>query len=278
MFRHGPGAARGGAVDPVLPSLERLGRDLLSTSPRQRVVTLGRPILLIALYALAYKTGWYMLTPVFVFAVFVAIVTSAHDVVHGAIGLERRSTDFWLFVSGAMVLASGHSYRLTHLQHHRTFPGPDDPEGDPARMTLSHAILHGPCFLPRLWLWAYRRASLQDRGWLIAEALWVAGFVAVAIALWPRTRAVALYGVLVWIGAWSFPLLTVHLPHKDYGETPLTQTHTLRGRIIPSVFLELTYHLEHHLYPQVPSHQLAELSRRLEPDLTRAGVVPWFVL
>ena len=49
---------------------------------------------------------------------------------------------------------------------------------------------------------------------------------------------------------------------------------TLRGRIVPAVFLELTYHLEHHLYPQVPSHHLAELGRRLDPFLAANGVRP----
>jgi len=54
----------------------------------------------------------------------------------------------------------------------------------------------------------------------------------------------------------------------------LTQTRTLRGHLVPAVFLELTYHLEHHLYPQVPSHRLAELARRLDPFLARQGVRP----
>jgi beta-carotene hydroxylase len=76
------------------------------------------------------------------------------------------------------------------------------------------------------------------------------------------------------MGSWVYPLLTVHLPHHDYGPTPLTQTSTLRGKIIPTLFLELTYHLEHHLYPQVPAHQLPELSRRLEPLFRDAGVRP----
>jgi fatty acid desaturase len=67
-------------------------------------------------------------------------------------------------------------------------------------------------------------------------------------------------------------LLTVHLPHHHYGTDPLTQTSSLRGWIIPALFLELTYHLEHHLYPSVPSHQLPELGRRLEPFFARHGV------
>ena len=35
-------------------------------------------------------------------------------------------------LSWALLLESGHAYRATHMQHHRVFPGPDDPEGDPA--------------------------------------------------------------------------------------------------------------------------------------------------
>jgi beta-carotene hydroxylase len=54
----------------------------------------------------------------------------------------------------------------------------------------------------------------------------------------------------------------------------LTQARTVRGRLVPALFLELTYHLEHHLYPQVPSHHLPELARRLDPVFRSAGVRP----
>ena len=140
-------------------------------------------------------------------------------------------------------------------------------------MTLWQSILHGPVFLGRLWLWAYRRWP-RERGWLLAEAAAVILVVAVSALLWPFTRAVGLYAAQVYVGAWVFPLLTVHLPHHHYGDTPFSQTRTLRGRFIPALFLELTYHLEHHLYPQVPSHNLARLSQRLEPTFRAAGVVP----
>lgn len=68
--------------------------------------------------------------------------------------------------------------------------------------------------------------------------------------------------------------MTAGLRHRNYGDAPLSQTHTLRGSIVPALFLELTYHLEHHLYPEVPSHKLSELSRRLDPLLRQAGVRP----
>jgi beta-carotene hydroxylase len=140
--------------------------------------------------------------------------------------------------------------------------------------------LWGPIFLPRLWIWAYRRQQGKriQRRWLLLEAGWVVSGMPAAILLWPMTKAMAIYVVLAWLGSWVYPLLTVHLPHHHYGDTPLTQTSTFRGRIIPTLFLELTFHLEHHLYPSVPSHNLPELSRRIDPVLQKAGVQPRRVL
>src|SRR5262249_14703676 len=151
----------------------------------------------------------------------------------------------------------------THLRHHAVFPGADDPEGEPAHHPAWWAVRIGPSFLVRLWVWAFRRHA--RRGWLVAEAAWAVAVVVVAALLWPRTHWPAHYVTMVVCGSWVYPLLTAHLPHRHFGDTPLTQTHTLRGTIIPALFLELTYHLEHHLYPSVPTHRLAALSRRLEP-------------
>jgi fatty acid desaturase len=262
--------------EPLIPTLESLGGDLLLTTRRERRLALARPFIGLAAYGLALYAHLWWLTPVLVFLIFVAVVTVTHDVVHGSLGLSRRQTDWALFATGSVLLESGHAYRLTHLRHHRVFPGPNDPEGDPARLTLIQAILCGPFFLPRLWCWAYAQTkpgSVQ-RTWLIAEAAWALAVIVAGVILLPLTPAVFLYSALVTGGSWVYPLLTVHLPHRQYGDTPLTQTHTLRGRIIPALFLELTYHLEHHLYPDVPSHNLPQLSRRLDSTLRRAGVRP----
>ncbi len=266
-------------ADPELPSLVDLGADLLLTRPSQRWQALARPFLGVTAYALAAHAGLWWLTPLVVFLIFVAVVTVTHDVVHGALGLSRRQTEMALFAMGAVLLESGHAYRATHLRHHRVFPGRDDPEGDPARQTLVRAVLWAPWFLPRLWCWAYARAKPggDQRRWLVVEAAWALAVPAVGLWLLPRTPAVVVYATLAIAGSWVYPLLTVHLPHRHYGATPLTQTHTLRGRIIPALFLELTYHLEHHLYPEVPSHHLPELSRRLDPLFRTAGVRPWRV-
>lgn len=262
--------------EPVPPALGSLGADLLATTAAQRRAALARPFLGVAAYALAAYAGLWWLTPWLVFLTFVAVVTVTHDVVHGTLGLSRRQTDWVLFTAGAVLLESGHAYQSTHLRHHRAFPGPDDPEGDPARQTLLGAVVGGPLFLPRLWCWAYARSrpGSARRRWLAAEAAWALAVPAAGVALLPITPAVIVYAALVVVGSWVYPLLTVHLPHRHYGPTPLTQTHTLRGRVIPALFLELTYHLEHHLYPDVPSHNLPELSRRLEPLFREAGVRP----
>jgi beta-carotene hydroxylase len=248
---------------------------LLTTTRRQRWQACARPLLGVAAYALAVRLGWWWATPLIVFLIFIAVVTVTHDVVHGSLGLGPRQTEWALFVFGAVLLESGHAYRVTHLRHHSVFPGPDDPEGDPARMTFWGAVLYGLLFLPRLWWWAYRRCRRAgQRCWLLAEASWAVAGPAAGIVLWPRTPAVLVYCGLAVVGAWVYPLLTVYLPHHDYGQTPLTQTSSLRGRWIPALFLELTYHLEHHLYPSVPSHHLPELSRRLDSFFRENGVQP----
>ena len=263
-------------LSPDPPRLAELGRDLLDTSRSQRARAPARPYLGLASFVAACYFRLWWIAPLIVFAIFVSVVTVTHDVVHTALGLGRRAGDVALFALGLVLLESGHAYRITHRQHHHVFPGPDDPEGDPARLTFKSAILHGPLFLPRLWWWALRRSRgrHRERLFLIAEAGFALGTMVVSVLLLPLTPAPLLYVALVVVGSWTYPLLTVHLPHRHYGDTPLTQTHTLRGRIVPAIFLELTYHLEHHLYPQVPSHNLPELARRLDPFLREAGVVP----
>jgi len=266
--------------DLPLPTLEELGLDLLITTPRQRTLALVRPFVGLAAFTAAACIGWWWITPLIVFLIFVAVVTVTHDVVHGTLGLSRRQTEVALLAMGAVLLESGHAYRTTHHQHHRVFPADNDPEGYPAKMNLLGAVVYGPVFLWRLWWWAFQRSRgrAAQRLWLLVELILPLMIVTCGVLLWPITPAILVYAVQAIVGSWVYPLLTVYLPHKDYGDTPLTQTHTLRGHIIPVLFLELTYHLEHHLYPQVPSHNLPELARRLDPFFRRVGVAIWHVI
>jgi beta-carotene hydroxylase len=261
---------------PTLPRLSDLGPDLVVTTRRQRIITLTRPAIGVAAFAVLAALGWWWLTPLATFGIFVAVVTATHDVVHRGLGLGRRSTDWALLLLGLVLLESGHAYSATHTQHHRRFPNPADPEGYPANLSLIGAVCYGPVFLVRLWTWAFRQARghAAQRAWLVIEGCAPVLALGGGVALLPLTPALLCYAVLAIAGSWVYPLLTVYLPHHGYGPTPLTQTRTLRGRLVPALFLELTYHLEHHLYPQVPSHHLPELARRLQPTFTAAGVRP----
>jgi beta-carotene hydroxylase len=266
----------------VLPRLDELGADLLLTTRRQRWLALARPFIGLAGYCIAVAFGQWWLTPPIVFLIFVSVVTVTHDVVHKSLGLSRRQTEWALFLMGVFLLESGHAYRTTHVQHHRYFPAgeEEDPEGYPAHIGLLGAIFYGPVFLYRLWWWAFRRNGKRagQRTWMLLEALIPVLVFLAGILLWKTIPGILVYAVMVLVGSWVYPLLTVYLPHKDFGDTPLTQTHTLRGTIIPALFLELTYHLEHHLYPQIPSHNLAKLAQRLDPYFKEAGVQYWYVI
>ena len=187
--------------EPAMPPLDSIGADLRITTPGQRRLALLRPLLGMAAYALAVHFRLWWVAPVIVFFIFVAVVTVTHDVVHGSLGLSRRQTDFALFFMGAILLESGHAYRASHWQHHRVFPGPDDPEGDPARMPLVKVILWGPAFLPRLWWWAYRRnARASERRWLLDEAALALAVVIVSILFRRSLPAMLVYVMLVTIG------------------------------------------------------------------------------
>src|SRR5579859_7419946 len=177
--------------EPACPSLSSLGTDLLTTTVCQRRLALSRPFIGLMAWALAVYAQVWWLTPFLSFLVFVAVVTVTHDVAHGSLGLSRRQTDWALFAFGAILLESGHAYRTTHFRHHAVFPGSDDPEGDPARMSFWQAVLYGPLFLPRLWCWAYARQThrVSERLWLIAEAAWPLVVLWIGVLVWPRTAA-----------------------------------------------------------------------------------------
>jgi len=268
-----------GRIPGKIPDLNSLGKDLLNTSKRQRWYALGRPYIGVLLYTLAICFDLWWITPLIVFYIFVAVVTVTHDVVHNSIGLEKAQSEWTLFLMGAVLMESGHAYRLSHLQHHKVFPGEDDPEGDPARMSLWKALCYGPVFLYKLYFWSFKKTvkGSSQYYWLMAEGLWFFLWLVIGIALLPYTFAVLWYMIMVFVGSWVYPLLTVHLPHFGYGDHPISQTRSLRGKIIPLIFLELTYHLEHHLYPQVPSHNLKKLSQRLDPFLKENNARIWYV-
>jgi beta-carotene hydroxylase len=261
-----------------LPTLDALDTDLRTTSIHQRALAALLPLASAALFGFACAARWYWLLPLIVLAHFVFAVAYLHDVAHGSAGLDAGRTHWALFLYGALMLQSGHAFRYSHLFHHTHCLEDDDMEGAPAHMDLLSVLLCGPVYLPRLWVRALKEAAPKERGWIAAElASALALFCAAAVALhW--SAAPLMYCVLVYVGGWGYPLATAYLPHYKPGSKPLEQARTMRGTVVPALFMNLTYHLEHHLYPQVPGTNLRRLALRLDPLLAARGLRPTYVL
>jgi len=252
------------------PTLAELGIELTATTPRQRVEAIVFPFVWMAVFLVGWETHYRpIVCPLAILLLFSATSTSAHDVLHGSLGMERRLTEWALFLIGASILESGHAYRATHLEHHRLFPFEGDIEGEAAHMPLWRVLLSGPAFLPRLWLWAWnkRKEDSVERRWLAIEAL--LPLIALLAGLWirPVTTGPLAFSGTVLLASWFYPIFAVWLPHREFLETRALPAWTVRGVLFPKLFRPLAYHLEHHLYPRVPSHNLPKLAAKLEPWL-----------
>ncbi|MET3132705.1 beta-carotene hydroxylase [Oxalobacteraceae bacterium GrIS 1.11] len=258
-----------------LPGLASLGDDLLAVTVWQRCAGPLLPLATLAGFACAWACHVYLLLPLILVAHFIASVRFAHDVAHGAAGLNAKASHWVLFGMSLLLIESGHAFRHTHLHHHSHCLADDNFEGAPARAGLVAALLAGPVYLPRLWLAAFRASrSARERRWMSAELAAAIGLAGAALLLARWSAAPLAYYGLVWFGSWFYPLTTAYLPHYQAHPTPLGQARTLRGAIIPALLLNLSYHLEHHLYPQVPSVNLHKLAMRLDPHFAARGCHP----
>ncbi len=261
-----------------LPTLEVLDADLRSTSAAHRAAAALLPFATLVAFGLACVLRWYWMLPLIVLAHFIFSVSYLHDVAHGSAGLNAGQTHWALFAYGVLMLQSGHSFRYSHLFHHTHCLEDDDMEGAPARMNLIGALMCGPVYLPKLWARALKETSPKERGWIAAELATALALVGAAAVALHWSAAPLLYCALVYGGGWGYPLATAYLPHYKPGSKPLEQARTMRGTIVPALFMNLTYHLEHHLYPQVPGTNLRRLAMRLDPLLAARGLRPTHVL
>jgi len=262
-------------TDPVPPTLDELGRDLLHL-PRWRVaLSLAGPFLLAgSFFAFAYSGWWLAAGASMVALSFATYGSISHDLVHRTLGLPRWCNDLLLTLIELLLLRSGRAYRLAHLNHHARFPDPhEDPEGRAAHGTFWAALSSGPLFFGRLWWWAFVRHP-RHRARLLAEAGAVLALASAAIvtALAGWSVAPLVYVLLAYLGTWIVPLATSYVPHTPHGPTLLTQTRRFRGWVARLIALDHLYHLEHHLYPAVPHHRWRELAHRLDHYLDRADV------
>ena len=199
---------------------------------------------------------------------FITVVSTLHDVVHRNVRLSRALRDPALFFYGALMLQSGHSFLRTHLFHHSHFPSAEDIEGHPAFEGVFRALLTGPTYLGKLWLWTWARHP-RDRSWLALEAanqfLWLG--LAMLSGLntapslsspWSSLNALG-PGVIPFafvVASWGLPLATTRLQHNGRGTTPIEQTRTIHQPQVAWLLQGLSYHREHHMNPSIPALKL----------------------
>jgi len=255
------------------PKIDELGTDLLKASTLDFVLILVRPLILIILFFLVYETEFYWLLPMVVFALFVTVINFTHDLVHNSLGLPPRLNELLISLSGMLILESGHSYKVTHHLHHRNFPNKTDPEGEPAKNGFVKSLLIGPFYIPKLFIWAYsyslKKKDFRMIRWMRLEALFFGMFLLIGVLLLPETKAVLTYGLMVVVGGWFYPMITVYMPHRKYNGKELGNTIRYKGKLTSYLFINQIFHLEHHLYPHVPTCNLKKLSERLSPYLDK---------
>jgi beta-carotene hydroxylase len=262
----------GNTQTPLLPSIKELGTDLLKLSLLQKVWTLAKPFLFFAGYFICASYKYWV--PAFISIIlllFTTYVSTSHDLVHKNLGLNKKLNTFFLVLIEMLVLRSGHSFKLCHLNHHKHFPDKEDIEGASAHMSFVRTLAEGPLYPFRLFSWAWKNAGAEIRKWLLFELLCCLGFIAWSIYMLP-VNLFFIYVVSVITGSWIYPLFTVYIPHDAKGKNKLFQTRLFRGAILSGVFAHHNYHLEHHLYPMVPHQNWFRLSQRLNPYFEKYSV------
>lgn len=236
--------------------------DALKLTPAQRAVELSRPWALLAIYvALAAHRLWWLAAPVAAATCFAAFV-QMHDAIHASLGLSKRANDVVLFLSGLLLLKSGHALRATHLRHHGKCLGDDDPEGAPAHWPLWRALLRGPFHILTLRLEAVRIAP-RTRAVQAAETLATLALLAGAVALYRvsgRAEGLVYWGVAAAISS-LMPIWAAYLPHRLAAHHPALRAAGLLAQTWTPIVTSFAFHHPHHRRPKVPTALLPLLVR-----------------
>jgi beta-carotene hydroxylase len=232
------------------------------------------PLMTMVAYFVFATMGWYGAAFLSVFYLsFVTYGSCCHDLVHGNIGLSRKVSKFWLSVIELLMMRSGTTYRVTHLNHHQRYPDfAMDPEGRASYFSLWRTFAEGPVFHLKLILWTLKHAQARDRFWVKLEVLAIVLFYALGIALFSTFPALLVYQLAVTMGAWVIPFITSYLVHVPHQNEAVRQTKIFRGRFFRFIALDHLYHLEHHLYPAIPHCRWKDLALILNPYFERENL------
>ena len=254
---------------PSKPKLKDLGSDLLQVHWFRKLVSLIMIFLLVTAYFFFAKYEMWICSIIAIMGfTFFSYPSISHDLVHQTWALPTQLNHILLSIIEGLALRSGTAYRLTHLNHHRTFPSPNDIEGEAAYKSLWKAILDGPLYISRLWIWSWKKAP-KDRLALAIELTWISGYLFFSLVQFQNTPIYLIYAVLMVGGSWFFPLCLSYIQHTPHAKEEIYQTRLYRGKFFEIIFLRHNYHLEHHMYSSVPHYNWHKLSKRLNPYLKK---------
>jgi fatty acid desaturase len=213
-----------------------------------------RPWALLGVYAgLAAAKLWWLAAPAAAVTCLAAFV-QMHDAIHSSLGLPKRANELVLFLSGLLLLKSGHALRATHLRHHGKCLGEDDPEGAPARWPLRWALMRGPFHVLGLRLDAVRFAP-RTRVVQMLETLATVGVLAGTVLL--STRAGSVAGLVYWavaaIISSLMPVWAAYLPHRLAPEHPAVSACGRMTQAWTPILTSFSFHHLHHRFPRVPT-------------------------
>lgn len=258
-----------------LPSTEKIKKQLSPLSSIEKWSIVLIPFITISAYFLFAQLQWYPLA--FISLCYLSFVTygsCCHDLVHANFGWSRKTCNVWLSFIEVLLLRSGTTYRITHLNHHRHYPDYElDPEGRASYFSLARTLLEGPVFHAKLVLWSLKNGNNQDRRWIFIELIFLFSFWTIGIFTVKTFPALIIYQIMVTLGAWIIPLITSYLVHSPHEGESIRQTKLYRGIFFRVVALDHLYHLEHHLYPQIPHCRWTQLAKILNPYFEKAQIV-----
>lgn len=245
-------------------------------------VILPYPFLLLSWWFASQS--WYVLACGASYLFFAAAFRQAHDGYHHSLGTGKRTTTGILLLLSVLLIASLHSIRATHMEHHRNPLGDSDIEGSLAKVSWWQAMLGGVTYRLSIYRQGLRLSSRRNQriaylefgliALVIATALVLSVFP-IAVPAIAMSAQVLMYHILTMMLAnASVGIIAVWGVHHDCDETV---ARTERNLLVNFLTFNLLYHVEHHLFPAVPSNHLPQLAKRLDaevPHLTEARVLP----
>lgn len=235
--------------------------------PRQKVVEITRPWLLLGIYILcATNHIWWLAIPVAGITCLAGFV-QMHDTIHNSLGISQKANNMLLTLSGLLLLKSGHALKITHLRHHGQCLSDNDPEGEPAKWTLKQVFLNGPYHIFTLRIASLKMAPHTRNRQLLETGitlLLLIGFV--LLYIYTGSYAGLVYWGIAFILSCLMPLWASYIPHRMASRHPARMVGVKMARIWTPIVSSFAFHHLHHIYPKVPTALLPEAAR-LHPEL-----------